>query len=106
MNVAGLIFFGTYILMFESWHGLCTRHCVNELEVTASGETTTERDFSVWSFTPALEYSLMSSSFMLDASVDFNFSSDTDLMLGYMLWGQKRLWKTPDYNMNLTGILW
>lgn len=76
---------------------------LHEMDLTLETELSTERDSSTWMITPTVEYSLIAPSFILDASVDFNFASEKDLLLGYMLWAQKRLWKNTDYNLNLSG---
>ena len=75
----------------------------HELNVATSYDATSERDSSSWTFTPSLDYSLMASSFIVDVNVDFNFSSDRDLLLGYMLWLQGKLWKEESYSLNLAG---
>lgn len=77
---------------------------MHELELYISGETSTEKDSSSWNFTPTVEYSLIGSSFVVDASVDLNFYSDRDMLVGSMLWLQKRLWKNDDLSLN--GTAW
>lgn len=73
----------------------------HEFGTSISGSVSTESDSSLWSLTPEIEYTLFFNGFILDLGVEFNFASDRDLLLGYMLWTQQRLWKKNDYKVSV-----
>lgn len=90
----------------ESSLGWETGSLMHEVGVSFSADETSEQDSSQWTFTPGLEYSLMGSTFIVDASVDFDFSSDRDMLMGYMLWLQKKFLKHGAYSLSASGWIY